>query len=260
MKGAYRMKSLLLLCSLFIGLIREPALAADNQLTKDEAKQGWILLFDGKTLNGWMTSDSKPSQRPVEDGTINPHNSGAYMLVTKKEFGDFKLQLNFKLSPHCNSGVFFRVYSLTPKPGKDVGYNGIEVAIDDTKTASYVDPGAIYDLSKPTKNALRPLGEWNHLVLTSQDNRAIVELNGEVVNNVDFNKFTESDKRPDGTPHKFGVAFKDFPRRGRIGLQDHGADIWFKNIKLLPLGERKSAGNAASLRRVLAVSQCATMP
>ena len=140
--------------------------------------------------------------------------------------------------------------SLTPQPGKDVGYNGIEVAIDDTKTAGYVDPGAIYDLSKPTKNTLRPLGQWNHLVLTSSDNRAIVELNGEVVNEVDFNKFTEVDKRPDGTPHKFGVAFKDFPRRGRIGLQDHGADIWFKNIKLLPLGEGKSAGDAASIRRV----------
>ena len=247
LEGVYTMKSSLLLCSLFVGLIRGSALAADNQLTKDEARQGWILLFDGKSLDGWMTSDSKPSQRPVDDGTINPHKSGAYMLVTKNEFGDIKLQLDFKLSPGCNSGVFFRVYSLTPRPGKDVGYNGIEVAIDDTKTAGYVDPGAIYDLSKPTKNALRPLGEWNHLELTSQDNGAVVKLNGEVVNNVDFNKFTEIGKRQDGTPHKFGVAFKDFPRGGRIGLQDHGADIWFKNIKLLPLSESKSAGDAASV-------------
>jgi hypothetical protein len=260
LEGVYTMKSSLLLCSLFIALVRGSALAADNRLTKEEAKQGWILLFDGKTLDGWMTSDSKPSQRPVEDGMMNPHKSGAYMLVTKKEFGDFKLQLDFKLSPGCNSGVFFRVFSLTPRPGKDVGYNGIEVAIDDTKTAGYVDTGAIYDLSKPTKNTLRPLGEWNHLVLTSQDNGAVVRLNGEVVNNVDFNKFTKSDKRPDATPHKFGVAYKDFPRRGRIGLQDHGADIWFKNIKLLPLGESKSAGGAASVRRLRAVCRRATMP
>jgi hypothetical protein len=171
-------------------------------LTKDEAKQGWTLLFDGKTLEGWMTSDSEPSQRPVENGTINPHKCGAYMLVSQKEFGDFKLQLDFKMSPRCNSGVFFRIYSLTPQAGKDVGYNGIEVAIDDTKTAGYVDPGAIYDLSRPTKNALRPIGEWNHLVLTSQENGAIVELNGQVVNTVDFDKFTKTGMRPDGTPHK----------------------------------------------------------
>jgi hypothetical protein len=238
----------LLTPSLLIALVAQLALAADNRLSQEEEKEGWILLFDGKSLDGWMTSDSKPSQRHVEDGALNPHKSGHYMLVTKEEFGDLKLQLDFKLSPRCNSGVFFRVFSLTPQPGKDVGYNGIEVAIDDTKTAGYVDPGAIYDLSKPTKNVLRPLGQWNHLVLTSRDNRAIVELNGEVVNEVDFNKFTEADKRPDGTPHKFGVAFKDFPRRGRIGLQDHGADIWFKNIKLLPLDGSNQAGDSGQSR------------
>jgi hypothetical protein len=60
-------------------------------------------------------------------------------------------------------------------------------------------------------------------------------LNGEVVNDVDFDKFDKPGKRPDGSDHKFGTSFKEFPKRGRIGLQDHGSDIWFKNIKLLPL-------------------------
>lgn len=222
--------------------------AADNELSQAEVDEGWILLFDGKTLKGWTTSDSKPSRRPVEDNALNPHKSGAYMLVTDREWDDFVLQLDFKQSPGCNSGVFFRVYSLVPQPGKDVGYNGLEVAIDDTKTAGYVDTGAIYDLSPPTKNALRPIGEWNHMALTSQGNRAIVELNGEVVNDVDFDRFSEPGKRPDGTDHKFGVAFKDFPKRGRIGLQDHGSDIWFKNIKLRPLGDTHKEGDVSTDR------------
>jgi hypothetical protein len=55
--------------------------AADNQLSEAEAKAGWLLLFDGKTFNCWMTSESKPSRRPVEGGCLNPHLCGHYMMV-----------------------------------------------------------------------------------------------------------------------------------------------------------------------------------
>ena len=69
------------------------------------------------------------------------------------------------------AGEFHRTDSLTPRPGKDVGYNGIEVAIDDTKEAGYVDTGALYDLVKPKRNAMKPVGEWNHVVITSAGSR-----------------------------------------------------------------------------------------
>ena len=62
-----------------------------------------------------------------------------------------------------------------------------------------------------------------------------VELNGEKVTKMDVDQFTQPNKRPDGTSHKFDIAYKDHPRKGYIGLQDHGADCWFKNIKLRPL-------------------------
>jgi hypothetical protein len=211
------------------------AWAAENQLSDTEVAEGWILLFDGTSDKGWITSNGGRTQRPIENGLLNPHKCGAYMLVTEQDWNDYVLTLDFKQSPGCNSGVFFRVYSLTPQLGKDVGYNGIEIAIDDKNTAGYHDAGAIYDLSPPRKNVLRPIGEWNHLKLNNRNNRAIVELNGELVNDVDFDQFVNPGERPDGTKHKFGIAFKDFPRQGRIGLQDHGSDIWFKNIKLLPL-------------------------
>jgi hypothetical protein len=142
------------------------------------------------------------------------------------------LSLDFKISGGCNSGVFFRTYSLTPRQGRDVGFNGIEIAIDDTRGAGYHDTGALYDLVKPTRNAMKPAGQWNHLVLTSDKNLITVELNGEVVTGMDTDEWPEKFRRPDGSPHKFDVAYKDHPRQGYVGLQDHGADCWFKNIKL----------------------------
>ena len=208
---------------------------ADNELTAKEKAEAWVLLFDGKTLDGWMTSSGTPGRTPVEGGAINPHRSGGYMLVHKERWGDFVLSLDFKISKGCNSGVFVRTGSLTPRPGKDVGYNGIEVAIDDTRTAGYHDTGALYDLVKPSRNAMRPAGEWNRLVVTCDRQRITVELNGEVVTRMDLDEWARPNVRPDGSRHKFDVAYKDHPRKGYIGLQDHGSPCWFKNIKLRPL-------------------------
>jgi hypothetical protein len=216
-------------------LLARFASAADNQLTEREKEQGWILLFDGKSLSGWMTSSQKPSKRPVEDHSINPHRSGGYMMIHEKQWGDFVLALDFKISKDCNSGVFVRTFPLTVRPGKDVGFNGIEIQILDSTTAGFHDTGAIYDLVRPTKNAMKPVGVWNHMVVTCDKNIISVELNGEKVNRMDLDEWTQLNKRPDGTRHKFDIAYKDHPRKGYIGLQDHGADCWFKNIKLLPL-------------------------
>jgi hypothetical protein len=218
---------------LVVLLLSAPAAwAADNQLTEAEREDGWILLFDGQTLDGWVTSSEKPSLRPVEDRCINPHRCGGYMMIHKQPWTDFILKLDFRISPGCNSGIFFRTWPLTPRPGRDVGYNGLEMAIDDTPGAGYHDTGAIYDLVKPLKNAMKPAGHWNHVVITCNDNRIRIELNGERVTEMDLDHWTESFVRPDGTRHKFDVAWKDHPRKGYIGLQDHGKDCWFKNIKL----------------------------
>jgi hypothetical protein len=208
--------------------------AADNTLSAEEKAAGWVLLFDGKSLDGWKTDRGAASKTPVEDGAINPHKGGGYMLVHDRVWGDYTLSLDFKISPRCNSGVFVRTFPLAPRPGRDVGYNGIEVAIDDTTTAGYHDTGALYDLVKPTVNAMHPAGRWNHLVITSDGSRLAVELNGRVVTRMDLDEWTAPHRRPDGSEHKFDVAYKDHPRKGYIGLQDHGSPCWFKNIKLLP--------------------------
>jgi hypothetical protein len=208
--------------------------ASDNTLTTEEKAAGWVLLFDGKTLDGWKTDRGTPGKSPVDQGAINPHKCGGYMMVHDRVWADYTLALDFKISPGCNSGVFVRTFPLTPRPGKDVGYNGIEIAIDDTTTAGFHDTGAIYDLVKASENAMRPVGQWNQMVITSDGPRLTIALNGRTVSQMNCDEWTSPLRRPDGSPHKFDVAYKGHPRAGYIGLQDHGSNCWFKNIKLLP--------------------------
>jgi hypothetical protein len=209
--------------------------ADDNRLTEKESTEGWILLFDGRTTKGWMTPTgcSLPAKH-VQDRSLNPHPCD-YMLIHEKVWDNFELSLDFKISPKCNSGIFIRTYPLVPRPGKDIGFNGIEIAVDDTKTSGFHDTGAIYDLVRPSKNTMKPAGEWNRMVVTCDRNNIAVELNGEVVARMDLDEWTEPNRRPDGSEHKFDVAYKTHPRQGYIGLQDHGSDCWYKNVKLRPL-------------------------
>jgi hypothetical protein len=182
-----------------------------------------------------MTIKREPVQAAnVQDGSLNPHPCN-YMLVCEQPWDDFVLALDFKISPKCNSGIFIRTWPLTPRPGKDIGFNGIEIAVDDSQKAGLHDTGAIYDLVKPEENAMKPAGEWNHIEITCDDNRIEIVLNGQAVTRMNLDAWTEANKRPDGTPHKFDVAYRDHPRKGYIGLQDHGADCWYRNIKLLPI-------------------------
>ena len=75
----------------------------------------------------------------------------------------------------------------------------------------------------------------DRIEITCDRQRIKVVLNGDRVTEADLSEFTEPNKRPDGTAHKFDIAYKDHPQRGYIGLQDHGSPCWFKNIKLKPL-------------------------
>lgn len=195
------------------------------------------MLLDGQTTTGWMTPKGRPlPDKHVQDGSLNPHPCDS-MLTHEKVWENFKLSLDFKISPKCNSGIFIRTFPLTPRPGKDVGFNGLEIAIDDTKTAGFHDTGASYDLVKPTRNVMKPAGEWNHIIITSDRSQLAVELNGETVTQMTLEEWPNPNQRPDGTAHKFDVAYNDHPRKGHLGLQDHGSDCWYKNIKLLPMND-----------------------
>lgn len=122
------------------------------------------------------------------------------MMTYERPGTDFVLTLDFKIGPHTNSGIFVRTSPLHPLPGFDVGYKGIETQILDSTTAGFYDTGALYDLVRPTRNAMKPVGEWNQVKLMCNKNVIDVVLNGEQVNHIDLDEWTRPYMRPDGTP------------------------------------------------------------
>jgi len=207
------------------------SLAADNELTSAEKAEGWKLLFNGLNADGWKNSSKKPVMAKVEEGALNPHGSGGYLLVYDKQFGDFVLKCDVKMDqPFCNSGIFLRVGDL-----KDPVQSGIEMQVVTDKTADVHGFGAIYDLVAPSKNATRGPGAWDAVEIRCEGAKISVKVNGEKVASINCDEYREPGKGPGGEPNKFKKAVKDFPRKGYIGLQDHGYNAWYKNIKLKPL-------------------------
>jgi hypothetical protein len=215
--------------NLMLGLLLALAPAGDNELSDQEKKDGWILLFDGKSPDGWT---NLPAAN-IQDGCINPNKSGNYVTFAKDKYADFVIACDFKLTKDCNSGIFIRTGT-----AKDPVQTGIEIQVYDSKSEkpSKHDCGAIYDLVAPTKNTLKPLGEWNHIEITCDKNKISVSLNGEAVSSIDLDQYTKAGEGPDGAKNKFTKALKDFPREGLLGFQDHGQPCWFKNVKLKKLG------------------------
>lgn len=192
-------------------------------------KDGWRELFNGKDLTGWQNaSGNEPGAGwVVEDGAMVRKNR-AGDVWTKDRFGDFVLDLEFKTEG--NSGIFIR----TDNP-RDCVQTGIEVAIDRpaSKPGKHT-PGALYDLLAPGKEMTKA-GEWNHLVITAIDNKITIEINGGQIVDADLNQWTQAHKNPDGSRNKFRTALKDFKREGHIGIQDHGARISCRKIRIKPL-------------------------
>ena len=152
-------------------------------------------------------------------------------IWTKDRYGNFILDLEFKVEKGTNSGVFLRTGSI-----QNWINTAIEVQIHETTDGTpHGQCGAIYDCLSPSKNALKPTGEWNHYVITCLDNKIYVELNGEPIIDMDSNLWKEAHKNPDGSPNKFTTAYKDMPRIGNIGLQYHGTPIWYRNLKIKSL-------------------------
>ena len=107
-------------------LVSSPVLANDNQLTPAEEAEGWLLLFDGESLANWKNDNGKPiAEGVIQDGAINTHGIGGYVLVYDQEFSDFEVSCDVKMSPgECNSGVFVRIEDLS-----DPVFTGLEVQV-----------------------------------------------------------------------------------------------------------------------------------
>jgi hypothetical protein len=185
---------------------------------------GWKDLFAADLSNatdsaGWV----------MEKGVLVAKDH--YTIWTKESYGNFVLDLEFKVSKEANSGVFLRSGNIQNVLG------ALELQVhESTDGTKYGMCGAIYDAKPPSKNMSKPVGEWNRFTITCKDSRVSLVFNGEEVINVDLNDWLEVKKNPDGTPNKFPVALKDFARKGPIGFQGlHGkaaAPVWYRNLKI----------------------------
>lgn len=210
-----------------------------NTLTKKEIKEGWELLFDGKTMDNWKTfNGGEVTGWKIVDGEM--HNSGVGSdyggdIITKKQFTSFELFFEWKIAPESNSGVFFHVEEgLT----NAIYESGPEYQlIDDNGWPAKLKPsqysGANYDMHAPQNAEVKPLDEWNVTRIIVYGPKVKHWLNGKKVVEYElwtdaWNELKASSKwaeRPN-----YGMA-----KTGHIGLQDHGGLTRFRNIKIREL-------------------------
>ena len=221
-----------------------------NQLTIDEKKKGWKLLWDGKTTNGWRGAkleEFPESGWQIEDGILSVLASGGAEstaggdIVTTEQFGDFELTVDFKLTPGANSGIKYYVdTNINKGAGSSIGleYQILDDALhpdaklgnhDGSRTVS-----SLYDLIQADVNKpIHPIGEWNTAYIISKNNHVEHWLNGTKVleyerKSDDYKKLVSESKYAKWP--NFGELDK-----GEILLQDHGDLVSFKNVKIRPI-------------------------
>jgi hypothetical protein len=208
-------------CASFVLIV----FAMTSAASADE--DGWVVLFDGADLSAF---DNGRGEAPnpgwvVKDGAVTREKPAGY-IWTKEQFGDFILEVEFKTEG--NSGVFFR----TGDP-RDCVQTGFEMQVNKPGGPNKHSVGALYDAVPPSKNA--GVDGWNKAIITCKGPMITIELNGEKVVEADLDKWTTPNQNPDGSKNKYRTALKDFPRKGHIGFQEHGAIVSYRNIRVKPL-------------------------
>lgn len=212
--------------------------SGQNSLTKQEKKDGWMLLFDGKSLKGWhnFLSKSIGSAWSVQDGAIHLNKTvkkDGGDIVTDGDFENFELTLEWKIAPCGNSGIMFNVVESSEY--RYVWQTGPEMQVldntchPDAKIEKH-RAGNLYDLIASPTESVKPANEWNLVRIVSNKGRVEFWLNG--VKQVEFTMFT-----PEWEAMIKGSKFKDMPgfgkfKKGKISLQDHGDLVWYRSIKI----------------------------
>ena len=239
-----------------VGTVPSMTEPVDNTLTEKEKSQGWQLLFDGRNITGWHKYGKTTIGTAwiVDDNSIHldakPNPSGGWQtsdggdIVSAEEYGDFELQIDWKIGACGNSGI---IYHIKEDPSKYdyVWKTGPEMQVLDN--ACHPDAkfpkhraGDLYDLVEAKYVTVKPAGEWNHAKL--------VFKNGKVEHWLNYRKLVELQMFENGQPTKHWlelIAGSKFPKqpapdfglftKGKICLQDHGDPVWFKNIKIRKL-------------------------
>ncbi len=220
---------------------------AVNTLSKSEIAEGWVLMFDGTTPGKWRGygKDHFPAGWEVKDGMLSCKGSGRGEagaieggdIIYDEKFQNFELSLEWKISEGGNSGI---LYLAQESPDKTIWQTAPEMQVldnlkhpdsrDDLHTA-----GSLYDMIAVPRDKVKPVGEWNQVKILIY--KGLVEhwLNGEKVVEYhlwtpEWNAMVAKSKFPEYNPDWAKVA-----QQGYIGLQDHGDDVWYRNIKIRKL-------------------------
>jgi len=217
----------------------------NNSLTEQEQAEGWIMMFDGKTSAGWRGYSKAAfpdSGWSVDSGALRCIGSGhgeaggkGGDIIYDRKFKDFNLKLEWKISTGGNSGIFYLGQEI---PNEPVWKSAPEMQVLD----NIVHPdaklgkdgnrmaGSLYDLIPAVPQNAKPVGEWNQAEILVYQGTVVHFQNGEKVleyhiGTPDWDKMIKASK------------FKDFPEFGKyidgfIALQDHGNDVWYRNIKI----------------------------
>lgn len=225
-------------------VVEEPVM---NGLTEQEKSDGWMMLFDGDTFDGWRgyRKDSVPSDWQLDDGKIYMAASGRGEagsanggdILFDKKFSNFHLKLEWKLSEGGNSGIFYLgqesdeldyIWKTAPEmqvlSPKHIDWN---LGTDGNRRA-----GSLYDLYAADPQNVKPDGEWNQVEIIVYNGTVVHKQNGEAV--VEYHLWTPQ-WNEDVANSKFpglNESWADVAKEGYFGLQDHGDDVWFRNIKI----------------------------
>lgn len=239
-------KKNLLLALLLTAFCTTTGMAQHNKLTSGEKKAGWELLFNGQSFEGWRKCNDTQmaanwsiddQSMKVAKGEKVGYGQGGDILFGNKKYANFELSIDWKIENAGNSGIF---YYVTEYPGKPIYYAAPEVQVldnwnaSDTKLSNHL-AGSLYDMLPALPQNAKPAGQWNTIVIRVKDGRVTHTQNGVQV--VEYTLWT-----PEWYDLVAKSKFKDWPgfkegpaKEGYIGLQDHGYDCWFRNIKIRQL-------------------------
>ncbi len=198
----------------------------------------WTVLFDGKSTDAWRgyRRSSFPDKGwTIDQGALKTVVGGDHVdLITKQKFRNFELEMEWKVSPGGNGGIFYRA----GEEDAEIWHNAPEIQVlDDHKHADGRNPktsaGSLYALIAPTGKKLRPVGEFNQFRLVLRGNHGEHWLNGV--------KIVEYELGSDSLAALIAQSkFKDKPNfarlaEGYIGIQHHGQEVWYRSIRVRSL-------------------------
>lgn len=218
-----------------------------EETMQDETEQEETIIFNGENLDGWKAYNSgEITQWKIEEGALaftpsEGQRSGTENIITTKEYSNFELSLEWKISEGGNSGIMWGVQE--EEKFNEPYLTGPEIQIldnkahPDAKNGPIRQAGALYDMVEPSRDVTKPAGEWNSLVLRidHEANKGIVTINGTQttafpLHGEEWNKLVKNSKF--STWEDFGKH-----RTGHIALQDHADKVWYRNIKIKELNK-----------------------